>query len=160
MATKTVTYLEDDLDGTRGSDDTPIETVPFALDGEVYEIDLHTANATKLRNALAKWVAAARKATASRGRTATTAKSGGKVARAAVDREQNKAIRDWAKAHGYPTSDRGRIPMEVVDAYHLGGNAANDAMAKIVAARSSAVQAELPTTNGQAHESVPEPAQA
>jgi hypothetical protein len=37
---------------------------------------------------------------------------------AAADREQNKAIRAWAKRKGKSISDRGRIPQEIVDEYH------------------------------------------
>jgi hypothetical protein len=37
---------------------------------------------------------------------------------ASADREQNQAIRDWARKQGFKVSDRGRIPAEVLDAYH------------------------------------------
>ena len=37
---------------------------------------------------------------------------------AAADREQNQAIREWARKQGMKVSDRGRIPAEVLDAYH------------------------------------------
>jgi hypothetical protein len=35
-----------------------------------------------------------------------------------VDREQNQAIREWARKRGMKVSDRGRISSEVTDAYH------------------------------------------
>ena len=35
-----------------------------------------------------------------------------------IDREQNQAIRDWARKRGMKVSDRGRIPAEVLEAYH------------------------------------------
>ncbi len=38
--------------------------------------------------------------------------------RPSIDREQNQAIRDWARKRGMKVSDRGRIPAEVLDAYH------------------------------------------
>ena len=38
--------------------------------------------------------------------------------RASIDREQNQAIRDWARKRGMKVSDRGRIPAEVLEAYH------------------------------------------
>lgn len=47
--------LIDDLDGQVAN-----ETVTFGLDGKSYEIDLSDANASKLRDALAVYVAAAR----------------------------------------------------------------------------------------------------
>ena len=37
---------------------------------------------------------------------------------ATADREQNKAIRAWAKKNGKDISDRGRIPQDIVDEYH------------------------------------------
>ena len=40
---------------------------------------------------------------------------------ATADREQNKAIRDWAKKAGKDISDRGRIPQEIVDEFHAKG---------------------------------------
>ena len=45
--------LVDDLDG-----EVADETVEFGVDGKNYEIDLSTANAKKLRDALAEFVAA------------------------------------------------------------------------------------------------------
>ena len=47
MAQRVQIILEDDYDGGEAD-----ETVSFALDGAEYEIDLSTANATELRNAL------------------------------------------------------------------------------------------------------------
>jgi hypothetical protein len=102
--------LVDDLDG-----EVADETVEFGVDGKNYEIDLSTANAKKLRNALAEFVAAARRAGGRR-------RGGGAPAaaprRPSIDREQNQAIREWARKRGMKVSDRGRIPAEVLEAYH------------------------------------------
>jgi hypothetical protein len=38
--------------------------------------------------------------------------------RASVDREQNQAIREWARKQGMKVNDRGRIPAELLEAYH------------------------------------------
>ena len=38
--------------------------------------------------------------------------------RPSIDREQNQAIREWARKRGMKVSDRGRIPAEVLEAYH------------------------------------------
>lgn len=100
--------LIDDLDG--GAAD---ETVPFGLDGKNYEIDLSEGNAGKLRDALASYVAAARRV-GGRSRGATAARS---TARPAINREQNQAIRDWARKKGMKVSDRGRIPAGVLASY-------------------------------------------
>jgi hypothetical protein len=58
--------LTDDLDGS----DLPAgkgETVTFALDGNSYEIDLRTKNATALRRVLAVYIEAGRPITNRRG---------------------------------------------------------------------------------------------
>lgn len=122
MGIKTIRF--DDLDGST-EETTPLETVPFTVEGTDYEIDLHADNAAKFRGVLGPYISAGRKATAKR--TATAASTSGRSGAsggAKPDREQNKAIRDWARAHGYGINDRGRIPVAVQDAYHLGGDAA------------------------------------
>lgn len=112
MAQKVTVTLVDDLDGG-----TAEETVEFGIDGVTYEIDLSNDNAAKLRDALAGYVAHARRAGGRRRASAAAPKrSGG--GRASVDREQNAAMREWARKNGYKVSDRGRIPAEVVEAYH------------------------------------------
>ena len=57
MAQKIQTLLIDDLDGTAAEG-----TVRFGLDGADYEIDLNTGHAQQLRDALARYVGAARRA--------------------------------------------------------------------------------------------------
>ena len=47
MAKTVIVKLTDDIDG-----DDADETVPFALDGRSYEIDMSTKNAARLREAL------------------------------------------------------------------------------------------------------------
>jgi nucleoid-associated protein Lsr2 len=108
MAQKVTVSLVDDLSGSQAD-----ETVSFGLDGKTYEIDLSSKNADKLRGALADYVAAARRPGGGRKASAASA-----ARRPAVDREQNQAIREWARGKGMKVNDRGRIPTEVVDAYH------------------------------------------
>jgi Lsr2 len=101
--------LIDDLDGEAAD-----ETVEFGIDGKSYEIDLSKDNASRLRDALAAYVSAARRAGGRR-------RGGGAAAgarRPSIDREQNQAIREWARKRGMKVSDRGRIPAEVLEAYH------------------------------------------
>jgi hypothetical protein len=103
--------LIDDLDGEAAD-----ETIEFGIDGKNYEIDLSKENAGKLRDALASYVASARR---SGGRRRSSASSGGAAARRpSIDREQNQAIREWARKRGMKVSDRGRIPAEVLETYH------------------------------------------
>ena len=109
MAKRVHVVLEDDLDGTPAE-----ETVSFALDGGSYEIDLNSGNASALRDALAKYVGAARKAGSSGRPHNARSRPGG----AQVDREQIKAIRDWARRSGHQVSDRGRIAGPIVEAFN------------------------------------------
>lgn len=116
MAQKVVVSLVDDLDQSEAD-----ETVEFGLDGATYEIDLSDANASALRDKLADYVAHARRSGGRRkastvASAAPASRRGG--GRAAVDREQNQAIREWARKQGMTVSERGRIPSEVSEAYH------------------------------------------
>ena len=56
MAKRVQVVLEDDVDGSLAD-----ETVSFGLDGVSYEIDLSAANASALRDQLAKWIGAAQR---------------------------------------------------------------------------------------------------
>lgn len=117
MAQKVTVSLVDDMDGS-----TAAETLEFGLDGVSYEIDLSEANASKLRDALAGYVTNARRAGGRRRASSGggARRSGGAGPRPSVDREQNAAIREWARKQGMKISDRGRIPAEVLAAYHKG----------------------------------------
>jgi hypothetical protein len=110
MATKVITFLIDDIDGS-----TADATVSFQIDGEDYEIDLSTANTAALRKLLAPYMAAGRKA----GREA------GRKSRRTVPKDQLRArgaedpssIREWAQRNGHPTGKRGRLPEEIIEAH-------------------------------------------
>ena len=85
-----------------------------------YEIDLSTTNANALREALAPYVAAARR-------------TGGRRIKVAVGQPTDSTkqepeprtnytathdIRTWARENGYEVADQGRISKTVIDAYH------------------------------------------
>ncbi|TAM90764.1 MAG: Lsr2 family protein [Jatrophihabitans sp.] len=108
MVQRHIVQLEDDLNG--GPAD---ETVSFALDGANYEIDLSAKNAAKLRDALAAYVAGARRA----GRS--VAPGGRRAGRAATraDRSQTQDIRKWARKNGHKVGEKGRIPAAILEAY-------------------------------------------
>jgi Lsr2 len=112
VAQKVTVALIDDLDGDQAD-----ETVQFGLDGKNYEIDLSSKNADRLRDVLADYVSAARRPSGGR-RARSGPAASAPSARPSVDREQNQAIRDWARKHGMKVSDRGRIPADVLEAYH------------------------------------------
>jgi Lsr2 len=112
MAKKTVVVLVDDLNGEPA--DT---TVRFGLDSRDYELDLTEANARELRDAVARYIPAARKV------------SGGRRASVAVEKPAKAfegfdpaAVRAWAASNGFTVSARGRIRAEVLEAFRAAGN--------------------------------------
>jgi hypothetical protein len=111
MARKVHVHLLDDIDGSQAE-----ETLKFGLDGTLYEIDLNAKHANKLRSSLAAYVSHARRI--GRGHVVAPGRGRGQ-APARTDREQNQAIRDWAKTKGIQVSDRGRIPATIIEQYHL-----------------------------------------
>jgi hypothetical protein len=103
VAQKIQVLLIDDLDGSEADG-----TIRFALDDTEYEIDLNAEHAGALREALARYVSAARRA-------------GGGARRSARGRRGVPAsgpnpteVREWAKAQGIEVKDRGRVPAELV----------------------------------------------
>jgi Lsr2 len=110
MAKETVTRLVDDLDGGVAH-----ETVKFGLDGHVYEIDLSTKNAKKLRSELATFVEHGSRVSA---RATIPARGGRRSGGAPGHPDQNRAIREWAQAKGYEIAQRGRIKQDIVDAFN------------------------------------------
>ena len=120
MAQKTIVTLIDDLTGEEAED---ISTVEFALEGITYEIDLADGNAAKLRDNLARYVAAARKTSArrqgARGADRSAGRGAGNAAgpRSGYNRDTLRSIREWAKQNGHNVSDRGRLPLTVLHAW-------------------------------------------
>ncbi|AZI58181.1 Lsr2 family protein [Nakamurella antarctica] len=102
MATKVITALVDDIDGSEAT-----ETIRFALDGQSYEIDLGDANAAALRASVTAFVTSARKSSGSF--EATSAVRSNKV--------ELVLIRAWALDQGISVGDRGRIAASVVAQY-------------------------------------------
>ncbi len=103
MAQKIQTLFIDDLDGSEAEG-----TVRFGLDGVEYEIDLSTEHSRELRDALARYVGAARRVGGSARRPAR----GGR--RAPGSGVNSTEVREWAKAQGIEVKDRGRVPAELV----------------------------------------------
>lgn len=108
MAQKVLVEMVDDITGEPAA-----QTVPFGLDGVHYEIDLSEDNATQLREELARFVAAATRTGGRKVRLAT----GQSAAPVSADRGRTGEIRAWARDNGYSVSDRGRISLEVSNAY-------------------------------------------
>lgn len=101
----------------------------------MYEIDLAHDNATKFRDNLSRYVAAARKVSArrpsARGADRSTGRragsGGGGVARSGYNRDTLKAIREWAKQNGHSVSERGRLPLTVLNAWEADHQAVRNA---------------------------------
>lgn len=103
MAQKVQTMFVDDLDGSEADG-----TVRFGLDGTEYEIDLSSEHAQALRDSLAPYVSAARRAGGSIRRPARSAR------RAPANGLSTTEVREWAKAQGIEVKDRGRVPAELI----------------------------------------------
>ena len=104
MARKVV--MEDDINGEVNDD---VRTVRFGFEGTNFEIDLGAANQKKLRETLDKFIEHARPIDMKKGRRVA---GGGKPA-PRRSKEQNRAIREWARAQGMEISDRGQIPDDI-----------------------------------------------
>ena len=103
MARKIQTLFIDDLDGSEADG-----TVRFGLDGTDYEIDLSAEHAQALRDALERYVDAARRAG---GGARRPGRSAAKAPAAALNTTE---VREWAKAQGIEVKERGRVPADVV----------------------------------------------
>jgi hypothetical protein len=103
VAQKIQTLFIDDLDGSEAEG-----TFRFGLDGAEYEIDLNAKHAQALRDALARYVGAARRV----GGGAKRPVPGGR--RASASGLNTTEVREWAKAQGIEVKDRGRVPAELV----------------------------------------------
>ena len=106
MVQRVEILLTDDLDGSQISAGKG-ETVPFALDGTSYEIDLRTRHAAALRAALGPYVEAGGPIKNRRGR---------RVTRTTLDADA-RTVKEWARANGYEVNDRGRVPAHIRDAF-------------------------------------------
>ena len=104
MAKRVQVIHTDDIDGSEAA-----ETITFALDGISYSIDLSEANAAKLRNAFAPYIAAGERERGSVQRRVSKGRKAGGAA--ATD------IRAWATSQGMQVSARGRVSAEVREAY-------------------------------------------
>ena len=117
MTTRTLQVMTDDFDGTELKPGQG-QTVRFSFEGTDYSIDLSDKNVKKFSTEIGVWVAKAHTvkdtalAARRRSRAGRTGRSSVKTSAADM-----KALRDWAREHGYTVSERGRVPTEVRDAY-------------------------------------------
>ena len=112
MAQKVQVVLECDIceGGKPGT-----ETIGFGLDGQSYEIDVCDKHAKQLRDGVAPYVGAGRRASSGSGRG--RGRSGGGRSGGGADRERTQAIRAWARKKGIKVSERGRLSGDIVAQY-------------------------------------------
>ena len=103
MAQKIQTLFIDDLDGSSAEG-----TVRLGLDGAEYEIDLNAGHAKELRDALARYVDAARRVSGSARKPARGSRRG------PAGGPSTTGVREWARAQGIEVKDRGRVPADLV----------------------------------------------
>lgn len=117
MAQKVIATLIDDIDGSEAQ-----ESVRFGLDGVDFDIDLSAKHAERLREALAEYVAAARRV-------------GGRKLKSAVGTPKPShdldltLVREWARSQGLPVSDRGRVANDIIEGYKQAQEKGSDASA-------------------------------
>jgi hypothetical protein len=107
MAQTMQVVFTDDMDGGPAH-----ETVNFGVDGTAFEIDLSTAHAEQLRQALEPYIAVARKMGGSSRRASRISRPAG---------PSPSDVRAWAKAEGLKVSDRGRVPDELIVKFRAAG---------------------------------------
>lgn len=103
---ETIIRLSDDISGGEAD-----RTVTFTFDGVGYEIDLNAKNTKALHNAVAPFIAKARRVGGAR-------KTAAKKTASRKPSLDLKAVREWAVANGHSISNRGRIPAAIIDAFH------------------------------------------
>jgi hypothetical protein len=101
---KAVVSLVDDLDGSEAD-----VTIRFGYQGQDYEIDLNSTHAAEMRDKLGSYAEHARTIRAHRPGRAPT--------RTAASRQYSAQMRAWAAEHGFAIKERGRVPVEVVQAF-------------------------------------------
>jgi hypothetical protein len=107
MATRHITQLVDDLDGTV-LEEGEAKRFTFSIDGRAYEMDVSSDNYQKFNDAIAPFIGAARRA-------GTPAPSTRK--RSHENALDLSAVRIWARENGHTVSDRGRVPGSLIDEY-------------------------------------------
>lgn len=93
------------------------QTIAFGLDGQSYEIDLDAEHAGELRSTLRRYIDAGRPIRGESVAPTTTGDARPGRSDGTTRRNDTAAIRAWARDHGHPVSDRGRIPIAVLQAY-------------------------------------------
>ena len=115
LVTTLASVLLPDAEDPSEAELTPdhVHTISFGLDGTTYKVDLSPADATALRADLGPWVDHAHRIS----RPTATPATRRRTSRTTAGAHPATTIRHWARTHGHPVSDRGRLPTTVVQAY-------------------------------------------
>ncbi|ORM37531.1 Lsr2 family protein [Williamsia sp. 1135] len=103
MVEKLVTEYFDDLDGQLLDADY-LHTLTWSWLGVNYQFDTSTANLAKIDNGQVS--------------VATLLTASTRITDVHLSSSANAAIRSWAREHGHPIGNRGRISAEIVSAYN------------------------------------------
>jgi hypothetical protein len=109
MARRTV--LVDDFDESEAT-----QTVEFGYRGRQYAIDLNNEHAEEFDFLLSRYIEAARDITQPAVQQSPTRRERPSRRRSA---QETARIREWARNHDMKASDRGRIPLNVLEQYDL-----------------------------------------
>lgn len=105
MARETVQIYFDDLTGEPVEADE-VQTIKFAWEGKALRLDLNQENAEVLEEVMKPYLDAATLVTSSEIKKSPKPK-----------RTDLNEVRSWARENGMEVSDRGRVPIKVLDAY-------------------------------------------
>lgn len=111
--------LIDDIDGS-----TATTTIEFTINGKNYIIDLSDENAAEFNKALAPYIEHARRARATKKKTASRKpRSSSEASR--IKRQKSAQIRAWALENGITVAKRGVLNQSAIDAYETAHVAQN-----------------------------------
>jgi hypothetical protein len=99
-------------------------SVEFTINGKNYIIDLSDENAAEFNKALAPYIEHARRARATKKKTAShKPRSSSEASR--IKRQKSAQIRAWALENGITVAKRGMLNQSVIDAYETAHVAQN-----------------------------------
>jgi hypothetical protein len=124
MAQRTV--LVDDFDESEAT-----QTVEFGYRGRQYAIDLNDEHAEQFDSFLSRYVEAARDITQPAVQQSPTRQQRPSRRRSA---QETARIREWARNHDMKVSDRGRIPLTVLEQYDLPNHGAKSHRSNVIVA--------------------------
>jgi hypothetical protein len=117
MAQKVIVTMADDIDGIEGDD---VRTYHFALERQVFKIDLRPGNYQELRKALDPFISNAQAADPEYRRTVSpvNGSSARRIThvpppRDRASRDRAARIRNWARKEGRDIGEKGRIPGDI-----------------------------------------------